>query len=160
VGLTPALSEQRVEARVRRAARLLATIPPAADVAASAPSRLSFGPVADTNADERRRLDVLHDLADRVGTAYQPSCLSSCGNARFCRDRAFRDGSPCLSGQPTLRLLPGVGTFGRAEELTRGAAPTAEEAPAAALLERAGRLYDAAAGGHVAPAPTPTRRLA
>jgi hypothetical protein len=160
VGLTPTLSEQRVEARVRRAARLLSTIPPAADVAASTPSRLTFGPVADTEADERRRLDVLHDLADRVGTAYQPNCLSGCGNARFCRARAFRDGSPCLSGQPTLRLLPGVGTLGRAEELTRGAAPTAEEAPAAAVLERAGRLYDAATGSLAPPAPTPTRRLA
>jgi len=31
---------------------------------------------------------------------------------------------------------------GRADSLTRGAAPTAAEAPAAALLARAGRLLD------------------
>jgi hypothetical protein len=146
VGLTPTLSEQRVEARVRRVGKLLDAIPSAADVAASAPAGLSFGPVADTAADERRRIDALHVLADRVGTAYQPSCQSSCGNARLCRARAFRDGSPCLSGTTTLRLLPGVPTLGRADELTRGAKATVEEAPAADLLERAGRLYDATAG--------------
>jgi hypothetical protein len=161
VGLTPTLSEQRVEARVRRAQRLLDKIPRVEDVAASAPSRVSFGPVADSQADERRRLDLLHDLADRVGTAYEPNCLASCGNARFCRARAFRDGSPCLVGTTALRLLPGVSTLGRAEELTRGAAPTAEEAPAAALLERSGRLYDATAGaGPGMATATDTRRLA
>jgi hypothetical protein len=150
VGLTPTLSDQRVGVRVCRAGRLLAEIPRAADVTAAAPAGLSFGPVADAGTDERRRLDALHDLADRVGTAYEPSCLSSCGNARFCRARAFHDGSPCLSGTATLRLLPRVPTLGRADELSRGTPPTAEEAPAAALLERAGRLYDEAA----------TRRLA
>ncbi|MCI0458973.1 MAG: hypothetical protein L0Z62_18600 [Gemmataceae bacterium] len=142
VGLTPTLSEQRVEARIRRAQSLLDKIPPAADVAASVPRKLSFGPVADTHTDERRRLDVLHGLADQVGTAYEPSCLGNCGNARFCRARAFRDDSPCLVGTTTLRLLPGISNLERAEELTRGAGPTAEEAPTAALLERAGQLYD------------------
>jgi hypothetical protein len=154
-GLTPTLSEQRVEARVGRARRLLDAIPTAADVAASVPRGVSFGPVADPTAPTRQRLEVLHDLADRVGTAYEPHCLSTCGNARFCRSRAFKDGSPCLSGPAALRLLPNVATLGRADELTHGAAPALEEAPAAALLERAGRLYDAA----TAPA-SPLRRLA
>jgi hypothetical protein len=159
--MAPVLSEQRVEARIRRVRRLLDAIPRAADVAASVPGKLSFGPVADTRADERRRLDVLHDLADRVGTAYEPSCLASCGNARFCRARTFRDGSPCLSGTTMLRLLPGVQSLDRAEQLTHGAAPTAAEGPAAALLERAGRLYDTTIGTAPAePTATPTRRLA
>jgi hypothetical protein len=161
VGLTPTLSEQHVGARVRRARRLLDQIPRAADVAASVPGGVSFGAVADTRADERRRLDLLHDLADRVGTAYEPSCLATCGNARFCRARAFRDGSPCLAGTTALRLLPGVATLGRAEELTHGARPAGEEAPAAALLERAGRLYDAAGGGRPDADPAaPARRPA
>jgi hypothetical protein len=161
VGMTPTLSEQRVEARIRRVQRLLDKIPRAGDVAASVPAGVSFGPVADTSADERQRVDVLHDLADRVGTAYEPSCLASCGNARFCRARAFRDRSLCLSGTTTLRLLPGVRTLGRAEELTRGARPTTEEAPAAASLERAGRLYDAAAGTRPGEGTAaPIRRLA
>lgn len=146
VGLTPTLSEQRVEARIRRVRKLLDTIPAAADVTASAPPGVSFGPIATKTAEEALRIDALHDLADRVGTAYEPSCLSTCGNARFCRARAFRDGSPCLSGTTTLRLLPGVATLGRAEELTRGARPAQEETAAAALLERAGRLYDVTAG--------------
>jgi len=161
VGLTPTLSEQRVTARVARARKVLDSIPSVADVAASVPAGLSFEPVADTSADEERRLEALHDLVDGLGTAYGPGCLTGCGNARFCRARAFRDGSPCLVGTTTLRLLPGVGTLGRAEELTRGAPPSAEEAPAAALLERAGRLYDATAGGSPATStPTSTRRPA
>jgi hypothetical protein len=154
VGLTPTLSEQRVTARVARARKVLASIPAAADVVSSVPAGLSFGPVADTDTDEMRRLDTLHDLADQVGTAYEPGCLTGCGCARFCRARAFHSGSPCLAGTTTLRLLPGVGSLGRAEELSRGNSPTAEEAPAAALLERAGRIYDA-----TAPA-TSTRRPA
>jgi hypothetical protein len=160
VGLTPTLSEQRVEARIRRVRRLLASIPATAEVAAAAPPDASFGPIADAAAPEDRRLEALHVLADRVGTAYEPSCLSDCGNARFCRTRAFRDGAPCLSGTTTLRLLPGVATLGRAEELTRGAPPAAEEAPAAALLERAGRLYDEALGGPNGTPNAPRRRLA
>jgi hypothetical protein len=160
VGLTPTLSEQRVESRVRRARRLLDAVPRAADVAAAAPAGASLGPIADTRANEARRIDLLHDLADRVGTAYEPSCLSNCGNARFCRTRAFRDGSPCLSGTGALRLLPGVLTLGRAEELTRGGAPTLGEEATAELLGRAGRLYDEATAGTGPATPTPARRLA
>jgi hypothetical protein len=160
VGLTPTLSEQRVEARVRRVRRLLEAVPQASDISAAAPAGVSFGPIADPKADEARRIDLLHNLADRVGTAYEPACLSNCGNARFCRARAFRDGSPCLSGTATLRLLPGVSNLGRAEELTRGTTPTPAEAPAAEMLERAGRLYDDAASTMPAFPTSPRRNLA
>jgi hypothetical protein len=154
VGMAPALSQQRVGQRVRRAARVLAGVPRVEDVAASVPAGLSFGPVAA--GAEERRVAALHVLADRVGTSYTPACLSTCGNAKFCRERAFRDGSPCLAGPTAQRLLPGVATLGRAEELTRGAPAAAGEADAAALLGRAGRLYDEAVGTTGAP----RRRLA
>jgi hypothetical protein len=144
VGMTPTLSEQRVTRRIERNRKLLNSIPAQADMIAAAPRDLSFGPVADTKADPRVRLDVLNDLADRVGTCYEPSCLASCGNARFCRERAFRAGTLTVAGAGAVRLLPEIRTLDRAEELTRGAAPTSAEAPAAALLERAGRLYDEA----------------
>jgi hypothetical protein len=85
VGLTPTLSEQRVTARITRMRRVLAAIPDAGDVAAVTPTDITFGPVADRGAEEQSRLDRLHDIADRVGTAYAPGCLSTCGNARFCR---------------------------------------------------------------------------
>jgi hypothetical protein len=159
VGLTPTLSAQRVTRRIERNRKLLDSIPDPAEVVAGVPGGLSFGPVADTTADERMRLNVLHDLADRVGTCYEPSCLATCGNARFCRDRAFRAALPVLSGTTAVRMLPGVATLGRAEELTRGAAPAAQEAPAAALLERAGRLYDSVSGPTATPE-APTRRTA
>jgi hypothetical protein len=152
VGLTPTLSEQRVTARVARVRRVFASIPDAADVAAATPADISFGPVADDTADEQRRLATLHDVADRVGTAYTPGCLATCGNARFCRARAVAAGSPCVSGTAAVRLLPEVLTLGRAESLTRGAVPTPAEVPVATLLERAGRLID-----ETAPAPTGRR---
>jgi hypothetical protein len=68
-------------------------------------------PVADTPADRRVRLDVLADLADRVGTCYEPSCLATCGNAKFCRERAFRAGTPNVTGTGALRLLPEITTL-------------------------------------------------
>jgi hypothetical protein len=145
LGLQPTLSEQRVGARMRRLRRVLDGIPSAADVAAAAPAGLSFGPVSDTSTPEERRLISLHVLADTVGTAYGADCLSSCGNARFCRERAFKSGSPCLTGSAASRLIPGVESLHRAEELACGAAPKGDETPAAALLERAARLYDQAA---------------
>src|SRR5438132_9927093 len=83
VGMKPTLSEQRVSRRIERNQKLLDSIPDPEDVIASLPDRVSFGPVADTKADGRVRLDVLNDLADRVGTCYQPSCLSTSGNAKF-----------------------------------------------------------------------------
>jgi hypothetical protein len=144
VGMTPTLSEQRVTRRIERSRKLLESIPDPGDVVASVPRGLSFGPVADTAAGERVRLDVLNDLADRVGTCYEPSCLSTCGNAKFCRERAFRAGTVTVAGTGAARLLPDVISLNRAEELTRGAPPSPAEAPAAALLERAGRLYDEA----------------
>jgi len=88
---------------------------------------------------------AMHEIADKVGTAYTPGCLSTCGNARFCRTRAIGAGSPCATGSAAVRLLPDVLTLGRAAELTRGAPPAPAETPAAELLERAGRLIDEAA---------------
>src|SRR5262249_38067843 len=103
VGMTPILSEQRVTRRIERSQKLLRSIPDPADVIASVPPGLSFGKVGDTEADERIRLDTLNDLAERVGTCYESSCLSTCGNARFCRERAFRAGTPNLAGTSAMR---------------------------------------------------------
>jgi hypothetical protein len=156
VGLTPILTEARVGSRVTRIRRVFASVPPTADVAAAAPAGLSFGPVADVKAEESKRLDALHVLADAVGTAYAPGCLATCGNARFCRDRAVGSGSPCVTGTAAARLLPEILTLGRAESLTRGDKPMPAETPAATLLARAGQLIDQAAPA----APTQPRRTA
>jgi hypothetical protein len=142
VGMTPTLSVQQVANRIARIEKLLAAVPRVEDVVAAVPAGLSFGPVADRNADENRRIDTLHQIADNVGTAYKPSCLTTCGNAFFCRERAFRQGLPCVAGTTAVRLLPGVASLDRADDLSRGAPPTPAEAPAADQLARAGRLYD------------------
>jgi hypothetical protein len=142
VSLTPTLSALDVRPRIGRARKLLAALPSSAVVLASVPAGVSFGPIADTDTPEDRRVALLHDLADRVGTAYKPACLTGCGNAFFCRERAFAAGSPCLLGPAVTRLLPGVASLGRAADLSRGAAPAPAEGPAAALLADAGRLLD------------------
>jgi hypothetical protein len=144
IGMTPTLSEQRVTRRIERNRKLLASIPDPADVVASLPRRFSFAPVADTKLNERVRLDVLNDIADRVGICYEPSCLADCGNAKFCRERTFRAGTPNVAGTSAVRLLPEIRTLDRAAELSRGTTPATAEAPTAVLLERAGRLYDRA----------------
>jgi hypothetical protein len=142
VGLSPTYSEQRLSGRLMRMRRVFAAVPNVADVAAATPTGISFGSVADRHAEEAARLDRLHDIADQVGTVYSENCLTTCGNARFCRARAIAAGSPCVAGLAAQRSLPQIVSLGRAESLTRGAAPTAAEAPIAALLERAGRLID------------------
>jgi hypothetical protein len=155
VGMQPTLSVKEVAPRVARAEKLLAGVPRVKDVIASIPSGLSFGPAADAKAEEPRRLAALHVLADQVGTAYKPGCLSTCGNARFCRERSFCSGAPDRLGPAAARVLPGILSLDRAEELARGASPAGPEAPAAALLAAAGRLYDDAAptAGSAAPPP-------
>jgi hypothetical protein len=144
VGLTPpVLSVRDVARQVARAERLLAQVPAVAELAAALPPGPGFGPIADTKADPDRRVEAFHGLADRVGTAYKPSCLS-CGAVRLCRLRAFTTGAPPLAGAKAVRLLPGVRSLPRAVELGSGAPPTAAETPAAAQLARANRLYDQA----------------
>jgi hypothetical protein len=159
VGMQPTLSIKGVGLRIARAEKLLAGVPRVEDVLSTIPGGLSFGPVADAKAEEARRLTALHVLADTVGTAYKPGCLSTCGNARFCRERSFCSGSPDLLGTAAKRVLPEILSLDRAEELTRGVAPTALEAPAASLLATAGRLYDDVVPGPGA-APSPVRRYA
>lgn len=141
VGLRPTLSTKAVDQRVARAERLLARVPTAADVADLVPAGASFGTIADQSADPERRVEQLHAMADAVGTTYVPECLSTCGLARFCRVRAFAAGSPQLSGPQAVRLLPGVRSLERAAELADGAPARPAEAPVAAQLARAARLY-------------------
>jgi len=141
-GLQPVLSALPLGRRIDRAEKVLDTVPAFDAVLAAAPPGLSFGDVADTTQPPERRVASLHILADAVGTAYKPGCLANCGNARFCRERAFRSGSLCLLGPSAERLMPGVNSLPRAEELTWGATPAAEERPTADLLASAGRLYD------------------
>jgi hypothetical protein len=144
VGLTPTLSRKDVGSRVIRVERMLNSVPRASDIADALPSNMNFRTVADTSVDVNQRVDALHDIADTVGTAYNDTCLSTCGNAVFCRERAFREGSPCMSGGQLVRLLPGIRSLRRAAELTDGAPPVIDEAPVASHLARAGRLYDSA----------------
>jgi hypothetical protein len=160
VGLRPMLSLKDVETRVERAGLLLSRVPSVTDLASLAPPGASFGAVADhrpvverrggeLDPHAARRVETLHVLADDVGTTYVPACLSTCGLGRFCRERAFASGSPQVAGGNVVRLLPGIHSLNRAADLADGAPAGPVEAPAAAQLARAARLYDRhTAGGH------------
>jgi hypothetical protein len=158
VGLTPTLSVIDVARRVTRAERLLSRVPAALDLATAVPTGAGFGPVADNKADPARRVEAFHDLADRVGNTYKPTTCMSCGVVRLCRMRAFTTGAPSLAGAQAVRLLPGIRSLDRAAELADGAPSGTGEAPAAAQLARAGRLYDQTIRPLVATAPTGSAR--
>jgi hypothetical protein len=145
VALTPVLSKQSIGPRITRAGKVLAAAPRVADVAAAAPAGLSFGQTADHALGEQKRLESLTVLADTVGTSFKESCLATCGNCRFCRERSFAAGAPILVGPAAGRLLPGVASLDRAADLSRGSPPAGQnEQPVAEQLELAGRLYDEA----------------
>ncbi|MBA1158677.1 hypothetical protein [Microvirga mediterraneensis] len=139
VGLTPTLLRQPMEARIRRAERLLATLPKPAEILSRLPEGVELPAVA---LDPDLRLIVLEKLLDIVGTSYTPSCLQDCGMARLCRSRAHTSGLPVLCGGPVVRQLPGVHSLTRAIELSTGAPPGPAEVHAADALARAAAAYD------------------
>jgi hypothetical protein len=141
-GLAPSLHRQDVSSRVRRIQRLLDAVPDVQETAASTPQSVSFDAAADTTADESARLASFRYVTDVLGRVYDPaSCLTSCGFAWACRDRLFAEGDPSVVGGPVARALPGIASLSRVAELGQGAPPSPVEAPAAAPLARAGRLY-------------------
>jgi hypothetical protein len=160
VGLTPTLSVQPVSQRLVRIERLLASVPSADVMTASVPEGVSFAPIADTKEPASRRISLLDELVEDVGTSYKPGCLTSCGNAFYCRERAFHAGSPCVVGTGAVRLLPGVENLERAAQLSCGEIPAGAESAAAELLASAGKLYNAVTGTTPAEPNFLTRRLA
>jgi hypothetical protein len=144
IGLIPTLSLQNVTGRVARAEKLLSSVKDVREIAATALSTVNFGAAADRTRNPAARIDALRVIADTVGTAYGPKCLSTCGNAMFCRERAFVDCHPSLVGPEAVRLLPGVHSLNRVAELSDGAPASNNEAELAFQLARAGRLYDQA----------------
>jgi hypothetical protein len=144
-GLAPVLHHQDVSNRIRRVERLLSAVPNVNDIAASVPASVSFDRVADASLPEETRLDSFAEVTEDLGRVYEPAaCLTSCGLAWACRRCVFAAGGPAIAGGPVAHALPGVGSLGRAAELGRGAPPSTAEAPAAAPIARAGRLYDEA----------------
>lgn len=139
-GLQPTMTVKEVGREVDRAKRILEQAPNIVEVAASLPAGLpTFHTVARAPL-EKERVEAAHRLADRVGTSYQPSCLSSCGFSRLCRERAC--GKPERVGATLVRLLPNIDSLDRVNALAGGATPTNEERPVAEQLVRAARLRE------------------
>jgi hypothetical protein len=139
VGLTPTLLRQNLEARIRRAGRLLAATPDPAQILSNLADDVQF-PAVNVEADER--IEMLEDLLDVVGSTYRPGCLHDCGMARLCRSRAHDQGLPALCGSAVVRQLPGVPTLARAVELSERVPPRPDETHVASALERAATVYD------------------
>jgi hypothetical protein len=153
-GLAPALHRQDVSSRIRRIERLLSAVPDVQETARSTPSSVTFDMVADKTLPESVRLDAFGQVTDVLGRLYEPaSCLTSCGFAWACRQRLFAEADPAVVGGQVARALPGIASLSRVAELSQGAPASPVEAPAAAPLARAGRLYD-----ELIPAPDQSQR--
>ena len=156
-GLQPTMHLKNVRREVDRAARILDQAPEIEEVAAAISTKTpGFELVASKQEAESARLDRLNEIADSVGVVYRPSCLSSCGLSRFCRERAHESGDPARVGGQLVRLLPGIGSIDRVTDLVSGKKPAAEEKAAAEQLQRAAALRE-----QLAPtAPVGSRRRA
>jgi hypothetical protein len=140
-GLQPTMTIKAVGREIERATRILDRVPNIGEIVASVPTGLpTFAAVASKEAPESRRVEAALAIAEGAGTNYQPSCLSSCGMARLCRERAHFCGSPARFGRAFTRLLPGVESLDRVTALARGAPANEHEAPVAEQLIRAERL--------------------
>jgi hypothetical protein len=139
LGLRPTLLRQNLAARIRRAERLLATAPDPTKILSKLSDDVRF---PGLSVDPQARLEMLEDLLDTIGTSYRPSCLQDCGMARLCRSRAHDSGFATLCGSAVVRQLPGVATLPRAAELAQGAKAGSSEMHVAAVLERAGAVYE------------------
>jgi hypothetical protein len=138
IGLAPTLLIQHLGAKIRRAERLLASMPQVASAVEMA-AKLPFPGVG---VRPSIRLKAIEKLMDAVGTSYHPDCLQDCGMARKCRARAHQAGQPSLCGSQVVSLLPGVTSLNRAAELAAGAKPRSAEVHAAAGLASASTIYD------------------
>lgn len=87
-GGRPHASKVDVTRRLARFRAVREAMPSVDDRLAHLPARLSFTPVADLRAYEGKRIEALRQMADEVGIAYTPACVSTCGNALFCRTLA------------------------------------------------------------------------
>jgi hypothetical protein len=139
LGLTPTLLRQKLEARIRRAERLLAAAPDAAQILSRLPGAMQL---PGLDIEPLTRLELLENLLDVVGTNYRPSCLQECGMSRLCRSRAHDAGLATACGSVVVRQLPSVASLARAVELSEGATPGPSEVHVAAALERAATVYD------------------
>lgn len=140
-GLRPTMTLKDVGREIDRARRILDGVPRAEEILDGLPAEVpGFGAIASRAEGPAARIAAAERLAEAVGTRYQPSCLSSCGLARMCRERAHRAGDPARVGAQLVRLLPRVGSIDRAGELARGARPYVDEQPVALELVRAERL--------------------
>jgi hypothetical protein len=127
----------------RAAEATIAALPDPADFADRVGTPGGFGPAADRLANPEDRIDHLVALTDELGVNYQDSCLSSCGMAKFCREKLHAAGFPTLCGTRAVRFLPGIGQLDRAAQLFDGATPTPVEHQTGVgeLVARAGDLY-------------------
>jgi hypothetical protein len=151
-GLQPTLHHEDIEGRVRRIARLLDSVPSVDDVAVTVPDGLTFASVIDKDRPEGERLASFEEIADHVGRDYEPgACLASCGFAWACRQHAYAKSETSLLGANAVHALGGVHRLPRVADLGAGDSPVGDETLVAPMLERAGRLFDAAVAA-------PTRR--
>jgi hypothetical protein len=122
---------RRQLSRITRIETLLDTIPP----------EVTFDLAADADGTFTRPREELSAAVAGVEARYQPSCLSHCELANFCRNEARAAGSVDVLG-PTVRDdLGGLDTITTALALAdESLSPSAEHADIALALRHAARL--------------------
>jgi hypothetical protein len=143
VGTTLPLGRARTVAETT-----LAALPDPRDFVDSVPDGVTFGAVADRDAEADDRLEALVRITDTFGVEYRDSCLSSCALAKFCRDQLRHADDPGVCGSAVVRMLPSVSTLRRAGELAQGATPTVaeDETGVADVLVDTAAVYEDATG--------------
>lgn len=68
-----------------------------------------------------KRQLALRGAIARIGPAYQPSCLSACELAGYCRSCAQEDGDPSVMGGEVLQVAIGMTSLHHAAALLEGA---------------------------------------
>jgi len=134
-GLKPTMTVKALGREIDRADRILQAAPTAPELVADLPEKLpTFGSIANEKESVSARLERAQQLAEAVGTDYQPGCLAACGFSRMCRERSYESGATVRLGAQMTRLLPTIDSLDRAAAILNGAKPTADEAAVAERL--------------------------
>jgi hypothetical protein len=133
--LTPVAVVLDVRKQLATLRRQLARLASVTDLIDALPPSVSF--------DLALPVDALIASLAAVEARYVPECLSSCEMSVYCRHEAA--GSTASLGRSVREALGGIDSVALALDLAAGvAAPTDEQAEAAALLRAAARLRDEA----------------
>ncbi len=128
-GMKPELVRHEVGPQLRLLRRHSTRQVPIAQIA----DRAGDVSVDVTKVAPSKRAATLRGTIEKLGPAYQPSCLSTCELAAYCRSCAQHEGDLAVMGGEVLQVSVGITSLHRAAALLRGTKAKPEEADFAEL---------------------------